>query len=130
MLQVYVTDVSSVLDIRCIQVFHVTHISYCLESQGTRGVIVARHGRWGVGRGKARVDGRNARRAGSRRSGRDGARCACGAGLTARRTGWVKSRQADCACEASRLDARAQQPRWGELADGAGYAGIQTHASV
>jgi hypothetical protein len=33
-LHVYVPDVSSVLEVRCIQVFYVTCVSCCLESQG------------------------------------------------------------------------------------------------
>ena len=45
MLQVYVSDVSSVLDVCCIQVFHVARVSCCSESQGCWGVMVARHGR-------------------------------------------------------------------------------------
>jgi hypothetical protein len=35
-LQVYVTDVSSILDVRCIQVFHVARVSCCSESQGAQ----------------------------------------------------------------------------------------------
>ena len=34
-LQVYITDVSSILDVCCIQVLHVTCVSYYLESQRT-----------------------------------------------------------------------------------------------
>ena len=46
MLQVYVLDVSSVLDICCIQVFHVACVLCCSESKETREVMVARHKRW------------------------------------------------------------------------------------
>ena len=60
MLQVYVLDVSSISYGCCIQAFHVARVSCCSESQGARGVMVARHGRRGMGRGDLRADGRGA----------------------------------------------------------------------
>jgi hypothetical protein len=56
MLQVYVSNVLSVSDVCCIQVFHV---SCCLESQR----------RWGIGRAELVADGRGVRHAGDQRSG-------------------------------------------------------------
>ena len=56
MLQVYVLDVSSIFDVCCIQVFHVARVLCCSESQGARGVMVARHGR-ALGNDRARRAG-------------------------------------------------------------------------
>ena len=63
MLKVYIPDVSSVSDVRCIQVFHVARVSCCSESQGHRG----------MGRGEPVADRRGMRRVGGNGRGHDGA---------------------------------------------------------
>jgi hypothetical protein len=84
MLQVYVLDVSSVAYVCCIKVFHVAYLSCYSESQGARGVTVARHGYRGMGAWRAGV-----LRTGRAR-GRLRARVRGGmSGLKSRQIGWA-----------------------------------------
>jgi hypothetical protein len=76
----------------CIHLFHIVRVSCCSESQGARGVMVARNGCWvRMVRGELRAGGR-------------GARGAC-VGQDERPR--IEADRAGCACEASRVDAWA-----------------------
>jgi hypothetical protein len=55
-------------------------VSCYLESQERGVVMVAQHGRWGIGHGELVADGRVVQRAGADCQGHDGSGCADGAG--------------------------------------------------
>jgi hypothetical protein len=86
-LEVYVPDVSSISYVCCIQVFHVSHLSCCSESQGERRVMVARRGHRGMGRGELGPADRAHYASVSYRRGTMGTRCECGVGRTASNRG-------------------------------------------
>jgi hypothetical protein len=89
--------------------FHVARVSRCSESQGEWRVMVARHGRRGMGRW---VGSQRTWHVGDRRTGRNTVGCACEEGQTVRqmgRPGRIEADGTDCTCEASRSDAQAQR---------------------